>query len=56
MNEEEEEEVLTGIPEYADEALSGTPEYVDGDGDDLDDADDLEEEEKSGGVDDGLMQ
>ena len=50
MNEEEEEEVLTGIPEYADEALSGTPEYVDGDGDDL------EEEEKSGGVDDGLMQ
>ena len=54
MNEEEEEEVLTGIPEYADEALSGTPEYVDGD--DLDDADDLEEEEKSGGVDDGLMQ
>ena len=49
MNEEEEEEVLTGIPEYADEALSGTPEYVD-------DGDDLEEEEKSGGVDDGLMQ
>ena len=49
MNEEEEEEeVLTGIPEYVDEALSGTPEYVDGD--------DLEEEEKSGGVDDGLMQ
>merc|ERR1712037_183138 len=45
--EEEEEEVLTGIPEYVDEALSGTPEYVDGD--------DLEEEEKSGGVDDGLM-
>ena len=55
MNEEEEEEVLTDIPEYVDEALSGTPEYVD-DGDDLDDADDLEEEEKSGGVDDGLMQ
>ena len=49
MNEEEEEEVLTDIPEYV-EALSGTPEYVDGDGDDL------EEEEKSGGVDDGLMQ
>jgi hypothetical protein len=50
VNEEEEEEVLTDIPEYVDEALSGTPEYVDGDGDDL------EEEEKSGGVDDGLMQ
>ena len=49
MNEEEEEEVLTDIPEYVDEALSGTPEYVD-------DGDDLEEEEKSGGVDDGLMQ
>ena len=49
MNEEEEEEVLTDIPEYVDEALSGTPEYVD-------DSDDLEEEEKSGGVDDGLMQ
>merc|ERR1712037_672563 len=45
VNEGEEEEVLTDIPEY-----------VDGDGDDLDDADDLEEEEKSGGVDDGLMQ
>merc|ERR1712037_435029 len=56
VNEEEEEEVLTDIPEYADEALSGTPESVAGDGDDLDDADDLEEEEKSGGVDDGLMQ
>ena len=49
MNEEEEEEVLTGIPEYVDEALSGTPEY-------MDDGDDLEEEQKSGGVDDGLMQ
>ena len=49
MNEGEEEEVLTDIPEYVDGALSGTPEYVD-------DGDDLEEEEKSGGVDDGLMQ
>lgn len=49
MNKEEEEEVSTGIPEYVDEALSGTPEYVD-------DSEDLEEEEKSEGVDDGLMQ
>ena len=44
----EEEEVLTGIPEYVDESLSATHENVD-------DGDDLEEEEKSG-VDDGLMQ
>lgn len=43
--EEEEEEALT--PEY--EGLSGTPEYVD-------DGDNLEEEQKSRGVDDGLMQ
>ena len=43
-----EEEVLA--PEYETESVTGTPEYV------VDDGDDLEEEQKSGGVDDGLMQ
>jgi len=43
-----EEEVLT--PEYESESDTGTPEFI------IDDGDDLEEEQKSGGVDDGLMQ
>jgi len=43
-----EEEVLT--PEYESESDTGTPTYI------VDDGDDLEEEQKSGGVDDGLMQ
>jgi len=43
-----EEEVLT--PEYESESDTGTPEFI------VDDGDDLEEEQKSGGVDDGLMQ
>jgi len=44
----EEEDALT--PEYESESDTGTPEYI------VDDGDDLEEEQKSGGVDDGLMQ
>merc|ERR1712130_561211 len=47
--EGEDEEVLTGIPEYVVDEYSETPENVD-------DGEDVEEEEKSGGVDDGLMQ
>ena len=40
---------MAGIPEYVVDESSGTPEYVDN-------GEDVEEEEKSGGVDDGLMQ
>jgi len=48
-NGKEGEEALAGIPEYVVDESSGTPEYVDN-------GEDVEEEEKSGGVDDGLMQ
>jgi len=44
----EEEDALT--PAYESESDTGTPTYI------VDDGDDLEEEQKSGGVDDGLMQ
>lgn len=47
--EAEDEEALIGIPEYVVDEYSGTPENVD-------DGEDVDEEEKSGGVDDGLMQ